>query len=212
MQAFFKPGSVVLFQGDSVTDCGRTREADLPLGNGYARKVADIYTKLFPQQQLTFINKGVSGSRSIDLLERYEADFKDCRPDFISLLIGVNDVWRRFDRNMPTTAQEFFDHCDTYIHRLRSDFPQAKLMMLEPFVRYSLPDRRQWRDDLNEKIEAYRFLAEKYADYYVPLDGLFTQWCCSGFTQEQLLPDGVHPSEQGHSLIAQEYLKTLHIL
>ena len=54
MQAFFKPGSVVLFQGDSVTDCGRTREADLPLGNGYARKVADIYTELFPQQQLTF--------------------------------------------------------------------------------------------------------------------------------------------------------------
>ena len=212
MKPFFKKNSVVLFQGDSITDAGRTMPGGHPLGEGYPRKIAEIYTTLFPEQGVHFVNRGVSGNRSCDLLERYEEDFSKVQPDFISILIGINDVWRRFDENDPTTAAQFEENYRTLLQQLRRDVPGAQIMLIEPFVLESLPDRASWREDLDEKIQVVRRLAREYADYYLPADGLLSALCCKVHEPVELSEDGVHPSPLGHGYLAEAYLKTLGIL
>lgn len=212
MKPFFKKGQVVLFQGDSVTDCGRDREDPASLADGYAGKIASIYNTLFPDNGVTFVNRGVSGNRVPDLIVRYMDDFLDVEPDFISILIGINDTWRRYDADDPSTVEAFYDHYEYLLKMIKHNMPDAKIMLMEPFVLNSLPDRAAWREDLDPKIQAVRELARKYADYYLPLDGMLTSLCAGTYTPAELSEDGVHPSALGHAVIAEAYLKALEIV
>lgn len=212
MKKFFEKGQKVLFQGDSVTDCGRDYNDLLSLGDGYPNKIAEIYHTLFPLNDVTFINKGVSGNRSKDLLERYDEDFKAIRPDFISILIGINDCWRRYDSNDPTSSEQFERNCRTLLEKIRSDVPRAKIMLIEPFVLPSLPDRDAWHEDLDPKIDVVRTLAREYADYLLPMNGIMNAASVKSYSCEELTADGVHPSQTGHAVIADAYFKALGIL
>lgn len=212
MKTFFKKGQVVLFQGDSVTDCGRDRDDMTSLAGGYAGKIASVYNTLFPDNEVAFINKGVSGDRVTDLIVRYPDDILDIAPDFISILIGINDVWRRYDSNDPSTVDAFYDHYEYLLKMIKHNMPNVKIMIMEPFVLNSLPDRATWREDLDPKIQVVRELARKYADYYLPLDGMFASLCTNNYSQEELAADGVHPTDLGHALIAKAYLEALDII
>ncbi|MGF7143252.1 lysophospholipase L1-like esterase [Anaerotaenia torta] len=207
MKSIFQDGQVVLFQGDSITDCGRDRGDITSLGGGYAGVVASLYRTLFPQAKVSFINKGISGNRVKDLLARYEEDFRSIRPDYLSILIGINDTWRRYDNNDPTSSEEFEDTYRELLTKLRRDLPDCKLIMIEPFLLNSLPDRAAWREDLDPKIHVIRKLAKEFADYYIPMDGIFAKAEVEEYTCKELAEDGVHPSETGHRIIAEEYLK-----
>ena len=206
LQCFY--GERVLFQGDSITDCGRIRETD-DLGAGYPEKVARMYRCLYPGSGTQFINRGVSGNRSCDLLKRYEEDFLAVRPDFISVLIGINDTWRGYDSADPTSAEQYESNYRTLLERLRRDLPQAKLMIIEPFLIPTDPEKECWHTDLDPKIQAARRLAREYADYFLPMDGLFQSRIVGGASPAELSEDGVHPTEAGHAVIAQAYLRLL---
>ncbi|MDF2485032.1 MAG: family lipase [Herbinix sp.] len=207
MKSTFQDGQVVLFQGDSITDCSRDRSDITSLGKGYGSIVAKLYQTLFPEVKVSFVNKGVSGNRAKDLLERYEEDFKAIQPDYLSLLIGINDTWRRYDNNDPTDAEEFEKNCRRLLTQVKQDLPKCKLIMIEPFLLNSLPDRASWREDLDPKIHVIRKLAKEFADYYIPMDGIFAKYEAEEYTCTQLAEDGVHPSPIGHRIIAEEYLK-----
>lgn len=209
MKEFFNKGQVILFQGDSVTDCGRDREDITSLSYGYPGIIAKTYNLYFPDNEVTFINKGISGNRVKDVLNRYEEDIKEIRPDFISILIGINDTWRKYDSNDPTTPEEFEATYRKLLNLIKTDLPDCKIMIIEPFVLNSLPDRALWREDLDPKIQVVRKLAKEYADYYVPLDGILAKVEVEQYSCEQLASDGVHPSHLGHGIIAQEYIKAL---
>ncbi|MEG0014249.1 MAG: SGNH/GDSL hydrolase family protein [Cellulosilyticaceae bacterium] len=212
MNPFFQKGQTVLFQGDSVTDCGRDREDPSSLALGYPKKVAQIYQNLFKDNEITFINKGISGNRTSDLLARYDEDFKDIQPDFVSILIGINDVWRKYDRNDPTSPETFKSNYTKLLSDIKEDMPLAKIMLIEPFVLHSLPERATWHEDLDPKIQIVRELAREFADYYLPMDGIFANLCTHNYTPHELALDGVHPTDLGHSVIAYEYLKLLGII
>lgn len=212
MKAFWKAGDVVLFQGDSVTDCGRDRENLHDLGQGYPKRIVDIYTTLFPNHQVQFINKGVSGNRTKDLLDRYEADFKNIQPNFISILIGVNDVWRKFDSNDPTPIEVFENNYRTLLTAIRRDNPSCSIMIIDSFVLESLADRASWYPTMDEVIRVIRTLAKEFADYYLPLDGILHSYLLKGYSEGAIAEDGVHPSAEGHGIVAYEYLKCLGIL
>lgn len=212
MKQIFKQGQIVLFQGDSITDCGRDRNDIRSLGNGYAGKVAKIYEILFPDADVTFINKGVNGNRSGNLLERYDTDIKQIKPDFISILIGINDVWRRYDQNDDTDVQKFESNYRTLLEQIKRDLPDTKIMLIEPFLLYTFPERRLWREDLNPKIGVVRELAKEFADYYLPLDGILIGYQTKGVKEEAISLDGVHPLEVGHGIIALEYLACIGVL
>lgn len=212
MNQFFKDGQTVLFQGDSITDCGRNYEDPTSLGGGYPSKIAAIYNELFPGVNVNFVNKGVSGARIPDLIVRYIEDIMDIAPDFISIFIGINDVWRRYDSGDPSTVDAFRDHYEYLLKMIRSHMPETKIMLIEPYVLNSLPDRAAWREDLDPKIQVVREMAALYADYYLPLDGIMAANCVGRHTAQELSEDGVHPSDTGHAVIAEAYFRTLGIL
>jgi lysophospholipase L1-like esterase len=203
-------GKTVLFQGDSVTDCDRSRENDDYLGTGYPALVAADYYRDFPQSTVKFVNRAVSGDRSIDLLRRYERDFADVHPDFVSILIGINDTWRAFDSHDPTSAEQFQSNYFTLIQNIRRDMPQAKICLIEPFLLHPGTDISDWRPDLDAKVDVVKSLAKNYADYYIPMEGIFYNAIASGkgpVTERTLKfsSDGVHPQPDGHALIAKTW-------
>lgn len=210
MEPFFQPGQTVLFQGDSVTDCNRTYGDDSSLGDGYPRKIADIYTALFGAG-VTFINRGVSGNRVRDILARCKQDILDVKPDVISILIGINDVWRRYDSGDPTSVEAFEKTYRELLETVKKELPNTKIMIIEPFVLHSLPDRAQWHEDMDPKLQAIRRLAAEFADYFLPMDGLMIQ-AAGKYGCKALAEDGVHPTALGHGVVAYEYMKTLGIL
>lgn len=213
MRSFFKDGNVVLFQGDSITDCGRSRTNLSDLGSGYAKGVQTIYNYLFPDSEITFVNRGVSGNRCRDLLTRYDNDFLAVKPDFISILIGINDTGRRYGDGDITTAERFANEYESLLKKIKRDTPLAKIMLMTPFLIHTQPEKIIWHEDLDMKITAVYELGQKYADFVLPLDAIFDRAVSNGeFTPAEISEDGVHPTPVGHSYITAEYLKALEII
>ncbi|MDD3926374.1 MAG: SGNH/GDSL hydrolase family protein [bacterium] len=202
-----KNGSVVLFQGDSITDAGRSREDLNDLGQGYPMLTAAWFSALYPEMQVSFINRGISGNRACDLVNRWQQDCIDLKPDLVSILIGINDTWRRYDRNDPTSTEDFEAHYRKLLTATREN-TGAGIILCEPFVLPVPEDRLRWREDLDPKIDVVHRLAREFGATLLPLDGIFAQ--ASAQAQPDFwTPDGVHPTKAGHALIAQNWLRTV---
>ena len=199
-----KNNMTVLFQGDSITDCGRLEDEYTEMGNGYANQIASDFTARYPHLNVKFINRGISGNRVCDLADRWTQDCIDLKPDVLSILIGINDVWRRFDSNDPTSVEDYERVYRDILLRVKNE-TKAKLVLCEPFVLPVPQDRVDWRVDLDPKIQAVRKLAKEFNAIYIPLDGIFaaasTLKSCDTWAG-----DGVHPSQVGHALIANAWL------
>ena len=136
---WIKDGEKVLFIGDSVTDCGRSRSANSKdLGAGYPMFIASFVKAMYPEKDITFINRGISGNRTRDLMKRWKEDCIDLNPDWVSILIGINDTWRRYDSNDPMTVEEFESNYRSLLERTNTE-TNARLILMEPFVYYPGP-------------------------------------------------------------------------
>jgi len=199
--------SVVLLQGDSITDAGRSRTDDNDLGGGYAGMVAAWVSAAWPEQHVRFVNRGISGNRAKDLRARWQSDCLDLRPDLVSIMIGINDTWRHYDSNDPTSAEAFETSCRSILKDVRGKL-DAQIVLCEPFLLPVPPDRAAWRVDLDPKIAVVRKLAREFEATLVPLDGIFAQ---ASTRREPAFwaPDGVHPTPAGHALIAQAWLRAV---
>lgn len=207
MDTPFQSGQTILFQGDSITDCGRSREDLADLGRGYARIVASLLGARFPELDLTVINRGISGNRAKDLRGRWEEDCLALKPDWVSILIGVNDCWRAFDQNDPTTVESYEADYREILTQVR-DKLNARLVVCEPFLLPVPADREAWRVDLDPKIHVARKLAREFDAIFVPFDGLFAAASCRqrcGYWAA----DGVHPTPAGHGLMAEAWIKAV---
>lgn len=205
--SIFKPDDVVLFQGDSVTDAGRSREDNSLLGSGYPMMIRAWHSMEFLEESVSFLNRGVSGNRVKDLQARLTADFIDLKPTWVSILIGINDCWRRYDSNDPTTAEEFEERYRDLLTKLKQKL-DARIILCEPFLLHITPGQEQWREDLDPKIAVVRRLAEEFKTLLVPLDGVFSD-AAKKRSPEFWSADGVHPTAAGHALIARSWLKTV---
>jgi acyl-CoA thioesterase-1 len=203
-----KKNTLILFQGDSITDCGRSRNDDKQLGHGYASMVAARFNALYPELNVRFINKGISGDRTKDLVKRWKTDCLDLKPDVVSILIGINDTWRRFDRNNPTSTEEYKDNYHRILTQVRESL-DAKIIILEPFLLPVSQDMQTlWRQDLDPKIHATRELAREFGAIFIPLDGIFAAAAVKQPPQFWAA-DGVHPTSAGHALIAHHWLNAI---
>ena len=95
-----------LFQGDSITDADRRRDDINNFGYGYPNIVAAKYLSEFPNE-FTFINKGISGNRIVDLYARIKIDLINLKPDYLSILIGINDVWHELSSENGVDNEKF---------------------------------------------------------------------------------------------------------
>ena len=189
----------VVFFGDSITDAGHREDPD-GLGHGYVRLLADQL------HDLKVINAGIGGNRAVDLQARLDDDVLAYRPELVSIMVGINDTWRKFDRDDPTSTEAYETSYRDLLTRITS--AGAQVIMLEPFV---LPVTEEqgtiWRDDLDPKIESVRRLAAEFDEPLVPLDVALNQ-LVGDDGAAALAGDGVHPTDRGHAEIARLWLET----
>ncbi len=205
--SIIKKNMTILFQGDSITDCNRDYGKLYDLGDGYPKYVAALMKEKYPEYNLRFINKGISGNRCQDLALRWQRDCIDLKPDFVSILIGINDTWRRYDSNDETDVSTYERNFRFILNETKNKLG-VPVMILSPFLIEVNPEQKKWREDLNPKIEAAKKLAEEFGCIYVPLDEILKKAALT--TDKKLLSaDGVHPDEEGKKVIAKAYAAAL---
>jgi len=203
---------VLLFQGDSITDAGRSREDAGPnrpqaLGSGYAALAAAELTGTRPDGNWTCYNRGVSGDRVGDLAARWDEDTLALDPDVLSILVGVNDFWHTLSGTHDGTPERYEKKYRALLDRTREALPNTTLLLGEPFALQggSAVDE-QWQPDFRRYREAARRVADDYETAWIPYTSVF-----DAALQTAPAPywsaDGVHPTPAGHYLMAQAWLE-----
>ena len=204
----------ILFQGDSITDAGRDYNSDSQLGRGYARLVESALGFAEPGEH-TFINKGISGNRIVDLYARIKRDILYYEPDVMSILIGVNDVWHELgDKPNGVDADKFFKIYSMLIEEVKEALPNIKIMILEPFVLEACSTEANWeyfKSETAKRAEMAKKIAKKFDLPFIPLQAGFDELATKA-PNDYWLGDGVHPTAKGHEFIKNEWLKAYYQL
>ncbi len=206
-------GDTLLMTGDSITDCGRARPVGLAagggLGNGYPALVQQHLTALRPADGLRVVNTGTSGNTVRDLAARWREDVLAYAPQWLSVCIGINDVWRHFDSWLEPRAHVPLDEYRHTLDGLLAEVrPKVKgLLLLTPF--YVEPNRA---DPLRAMMDRYGAavaeLAQRHEAILVDTQALFDAHCVHRHATA-IAADRVHPDGTGHLLLARAVLKAL---
>ncbi len=205
--------AVILFQGDSITDTGRSRYTIGPnnpdgLGYGYSRLVADRLLEEYPDHHLQIYNRGVSGDRIRDLAQRWERDSLRLQPDLISIMIGVNDTWNYLYLGMGADPGEYRTVFQSLLEQTRAALPDVRFVLCEPFVLITGEVTSEWMDDVLQRQEMVRELSREFQAVYVPFQASLDE-SAEKIPPHRLLEDGVHPTEQGHRILAETWLNNV---
>jgi acyl-CoA thioesterase-1 len=191
----------IVFAGDSVTDCGH-RLDPRRIGTGYVSLVELALVELaLGRGTPPIVNSGISGNRLVDLEQRWTDDVVAHDPGLVSVLIGVNDTWRRFDRGLPSPVPEF----EARYNRLLATLDGPRLVLVEPFVLPVRPDQEEWRPDVEERIAVVHRLAVRWSAVLVPADQELRKRA-EEVGAATLAEDGVHPTPEGHRVLAELWL------
>jgi lysophospholipase L1-like esterase len=193
----FTPGARILFQGDSITEGGRWLNSNDPnhiMGQDYAFIIAAQYGAAYPELNLDFINRGVSGNTVLDLEKRWKEDTLDLNPDILSILIGVNDNGRGISFDQYELVY------DRIINEARTANLKLKLVLCEPFGNPGM----KLDDGIRKRQEIVAKLARKYGAALVNFQRVFDD-AVKRAPAKYWIWDGVHPTYRGHQLMANEW-------
>lgn len=208
-------GNKLVFIGDSITCADRNFNLngegrdDAAYGSGYVRMVKSMLDAFYPERQIRVVNKGIGGHTVLDLAERWQSDVLDLKPDWLSVMIGINDVWRQFDTPLATERHVQLDvYTDTYRRLLEQARPGLTgLVIASPYVLDTNLD-----DSMRRRMDEYRAVSQQLAAEF---DGIYvdTQLAFDAYLQHyhpnQLCWDRIHPSASGHMVIARAWLNAL---
>lgn len=199
-------GQRVLFQGDSITDCGRNRDDKGPntlggLGSGYPLLIAADLLESHPDRSYQFLNRGISGNRVPDLVERWDRDTMQLKPDVLSILIGVNDLWHKLMQGTPGTVEDFERGYAGLLAETRRGPPGTKLVVLEPFVLRTGAVDQRWFPEFDLRRAAALRVARNAGATFIPLQEMFDRLSVKA-PPAYWAADGVHPTPAGHAAIA----------
>lgn len=198
----------ILFQGDSITDAGRDRESFYDLGKGYPNLVAGRLGLDAPGQYC-FINRGVSGDRVVDIYARMKRDILNLKPDYMSLLVGINDVWHELSFGNGVCAAKFKKVYRMLLEEIREALPDTKILLLEPFVMEGSATEENmdvFTPEVAARAAAVRELAEEFGLSVIPLQKPLEELSRLA-PADYWLHDGVHPHPPFHQYIADRWLE-----
>jgi lysophospholipase L1-like esterase len=208
-----QPNSTLLMIGNSITDCDRARPigeaTNEGLGNGYVAIIDGLIKATTPEMHLRIINLGISGNTVRDLKARWHRDVLALAPDWLSIMIGINDVWRHFDPFIPNKQQVSLDEYAVTLEELiRTTQPMLKgLVLMTPY--YIEPNRADAMRALMDRYGAVvRGLASKYKTVFVDTQAAFDE-VLKGLLPSTLAGDRVHPNQTGHLVLARTFLKAI---
>jgi lysophospholipase L1-like esterase len=207
-----KPGQTILFIGDSITDADRNARAYKPFGYGYVHFIANFLLAKYPTLHLNIINRGISGNTIRDLKTRWQRDCIDHKPDILSILIGVNDVWRQFASEAELPHAVFTDEYEKTYRQLLDEAKQncsSRLVICEPFM---------FCDDLNNPmfiqlrhyVDVVRKIAADFNAVLVPFQAAIDEQIDKVYPQKWS-DDMVHPHIWAHEWLAQKWLTAAEI-
>lgn len=197
----------ILFQGDSITDVLRPRESEVYKGCGYVTMVSGKLGLDYPNEY-DFINRGISGNRIVDIYARMKIDIINLKPDYMSILVGVNDVLHESIGN-GVSAEKFEKIYSMLLEELLEELPDLKIMILEPFVLKCTGTEQNWDYTYGEVLKrsaAAKRIAESFGVPFVTLLEKFMELTKSA-PPSYWCSDGIHPSAAGHEMIAREWVK-----
>jgi lysophospholipase L1-like esterase len=215
--AMIRKDDIVLFQGDSITDAGRDRtvtEANAPqaLGRGYAFHAAAMLLARYPGGTMKTYNKGVSGNRITNMIDRWQEDALLLQPTVISILIGVNDTWHGTAKGTPENGVGL-DHYEQAYRKLiddtRAALPGVRFVLCEPFTtRAGAVLQLNFFPEIDERRRIVRQIASDTGSTLVTFQDAFDE-ACKQAPPDYWAGDGVHPSMAGHMLMARTWVRTV---
>jgi len=212
--SIIEKGDTILFQGDSITDSGRSRNPNSRsgylLGNGYVNLIAAQLMAELPAYDLNIFNRGISGNKVFELAARWDTDCIDLKPDVLSILIGVNDIWHTLDGRYNGTVEKYENDYRALLERTLKELPDVKLVICEPFVLRCGAVNDTWFPEFNGYRASARKLASEFNALFVPFQTMFDK-AVENAAPEYWAADGVHPTSAGAALMAKEWLKTVGI-
>ncbi|MBN1765342.1 MAG: SGNH/GDSL hydrolase family protein [Sedimentisphaerales bacterium] len=202
----------VVFIGDSITDCNR-RLSEPPYGEGYVRMAIDLITARYPDRNIHFINRGVSAEVITDLQQRWQKDVIDHEPDWVSVMIGINDIHRSlFPDERATVPPDVYRKTFLDVLTQTTEHTSARLVLMDPFYicRHQNADSQQARilEELEKYIVIVHEMAEQFQTIHVPLHDIF-QRHLQFRPAETFCPEPVHPNPSGHLIIAHAWLEAM---
>lgn len=206
--------NVILFQGDSITDAGRNKEDNTYnnakiLGSGYPMLAGAALLEKYAPLNLKIYNKGISGNKVYQLAERWDKDCLDIKPDILSILIGVNDIWHKLNGQYNGTVEIYRKDYIALLERTKKALPNVKLIICEPFaIRGVKAVDDKWYPEFYDYQKAARDIATQFGATFVPYQKIYDE------AQKQApgaywTPDGVHPTLAGAQLMAQAWLQAV---
>jgi len=208
----FQKGDSILFIGDSISDYERKRPVGEGLnawGRSYVADAASLLSCMYPELQLRMINMGISGNQVTDLEKRWQTDVMDRHPDWVSVLIGINDVWRQYDLPyIPESHVSIETYEATYEKLIQETLPHVKgMILMTPY--FMEPNKN---DPMRATMDRYgavvKRLAEKYSltciDLQAGWDALFQHMHPCNIAW-----DRIHPNQVGCMYIAKQWLKAV---
>ncbi|MFT2010170.1 GDSL-type esterase/lipase family protein [Pontibacter sp. 13R65] len=204
-------GSVILFQGDSITDGNRGRNQDPNhiMGHGYAFSIASRVGADHPEKNLQFINRGISGNKITDLEKRWQADTLNLKPNVLSILVGVNDAASVIEQKNAVPIAQYESVYRALLDQTKQQNPDILLVLCEPFILPvgSIQQHWQaWHSDVVQRQEVVKRLATEYKAVFVPFQQVFDK-ALTKAPASYWIWDGIHPTVSGHELMAREWLK-----
>ena len=206
----FEKGSKILFIGDSISDFDRKRPVGEGLfnawGTSYVADAGALLGCMYPEMHYRVVNMGISGNQARDLEARWQTDVMDQHPDWVSVLIGINDVWRQFDS--PEMKEEHVspeDYEACYERLITRTLPHVKGMVL--MTPYFMEPNRQ--DPMRARMDEYGAIVKKLADkYHLVFVDLQTGWdkLFQHMHPCNIAWDRIHPNQTGHMYIAKQFL------
>ncbi len=206
--------NVILFQGDSITDAGRSKtrqnNANEPraMGIGYVLLAASQLLAEHCDAKPRIYNRGISGNKVFQLAERWNVDCIALKPDVVSILVGVNDYWHTSKHGYDGTVETYERDYRALLERTRRELPEAELVICEPFVLRCGEVDEKWFPDFDGYRAAVKELAADFNTIFVPFQSIFNE-ASKNAPHSYWSADGVHPSIAGSYLMAQAWLKAV---
>jgi lysophospholipase L1-like esterase len=208
--------NIILFQGDSITDSGRNKQDNTynnarVLGSGYPMLTGAALLEKYSTLNLKIYNKGISGNKVFQLAERWDADCLEIKPDILSILIGVNDIWHMLNGQYNGTVEIYRNDYIALLERTKKALPNVRFIICEPFA---VPGVKavddKWYPEFYGYQKAAREIAEQFGATFIPYQRIYDE-------AQKKAPgaywtgDGVHPTLAGAQLMAQAWLEAVKV-
>lgn len=206
-------GKKILFQGDSITDAGRDKKNQIAntqksFGGGYAWMAASHLLIGNPELNLIIHNRGISGNKVHQLAARWDKDCIELKPEILSILIGVNDIWHGLNGRYDGTVKTYEDDFIALLEKTHKSLPKTRFVICEPFVLKCGAVNEKWFPEFDYYRESARKIAAQFDGIFVPFQSMFDE-AVKYAPAKHWAGDGVHPSPHGASLMAHFWIKSV---